>query len=307
MTRGLARRTGAVLCVSGIATLALGATASASFADHRDHPAKQGKHSSHPHARQDVPRHVTTASVVANHHAAKTHAANTRATKTHAAKPRNARAAQPAIPSDRPAIPAAKRPHVTGKTIKLTDVLLPDLLGQTGSSTTTTKRASVLLGARLTPAVVTPAVVTHTVTPSVTHTVTPPVTATVTVPRVAVPSVLVRQVPRAVAPAAAVNAQSLLNISPVRQVSRSLGVQGISTLHAAARPARHLAVQAVSRELPRIGQWPSGPSALINTGADLPLSVALGGLVLALAAARGVAQMRHQRSEDDAELTFASS
>ncbi|MCW2545470.1 MAG: hypothetical protein JWM40_3022 [Frankiales bacterium] len=289
MTWGSARRLGAATCSVLVAGLALGATAPASYADQRHKPTK---HLSNATARQVGHRHhvspvLPVAPVVVH--------------VRHVAKPRNPHAATPAIPTVRPAIPAPKRPHLK---IKLNDVLLPGLLGQdatvtSGSTSTSTKHSSVLFGSRLATG---------------TTAVSAPVAAVPeTAPAAAVvPSVVVERATRL---RPAVTAQALLDLTSVapatpRRVlaARQLVITRAPVVQASSRslavPAR--ATQVISRELPRIGAWPAGPSAMTNTGADLPLSIALGGLLLALAAARGVAGMRHPRSDDDGDLTFAA-
>ena len=107
-----------------------------------------------------------------------------------------------------------------------------------------------------------------------------------------------------------VSAQALFAVTPasVRRVVaapplRKPAAQAISH-HAT--PVGRAPVQTVSRALPRIGAWPAGPGAMTKTGTDLPLSLALGGLLLALAAARGVAGMRHPKSDDDGHLSFGA-
>jgi hypothetical protein len=304
-----AKRLGAVACSLTLGVLALGVTAPASYADQRHKPAKPAKHDSQP-----AVRHVSQAGSL-GHVSAKHHASPAALVlQRRAAKPRNLHAATPAIPTVRPAIPAPKRSHVK---IRLTDVLLPGLLGEDTSSSakaegtgSSAKHSSVLLGSRLlseTPAVVAPTVVAPTV-------VAPAVVAPETAPVPAVvPSVVVKRATRPLRPA--VTAESLLDVTPVtprralaaRQLSPRTLVAQTNSRPAAApvhRPAAPL--QTVSKELPRIGAWLPGPGSMTKTGTDLPLSLALGGLLLALAAARGVAGMRHPRSEDDGHLTFGA-
>jgi hypothetical protein len=95
--------------------------------------------------------------------------------------------------------------------------------------------------------------------------------------------------------------RSLGQVAATRAVAAKSGTtRAAASLRRAAAPG-----QLVNRDVPRIGDWPTGPVSLSSSTTGLPLAVALGGLVLALAAARGVARMRHPRT-DDPDLSFPS-
>ena len=304
-----ARRLGAMACSLTMGLLALGATAPASYADQPRKPAETSKHAEHSegskHTEQSKRSEVKAPIRTAVHPHRATPAAVEH--KGRAVRQRTPHAAKQAVPTVRPAIPASKRSHVT---VKLIDVLLPGLLGEGSGSAaqladtgSAAKRASALIGSRLpseTPVVSTPSVAVPEAAPA----------------PVVVPSVVLRPATgelRPVIPAATLLDVTLVTpgspqgVLAARKVStRSLAAQGSSRRASASVHAAQGPTQVIRKELPRVGVWPSGPGALTRTGADLPLSLALGGLLLALAAARGVARMRHPRSDDDGHLTFAA-
>lgn len=205
----------------------------------------------------------------AKHHAAKHHRAKPHAAKPHAATPRNPHAALPAVP-------AAK-----------------------DEQTSPVRRGSLVLGGQL------PLTVTTAELP-------PGVTAPeLAAPEVVVPSVVVRQPPGQLRHVAA---EALLDVTAVTPAAAHRTVvlrhsatgAGGTVVVGSHRHAVAAESPLVTRTLPRIGSWPSGASGFAPAASDAPLSLALGGLLLALAAARGVARVRHARPEDP-DLTFGTS
>jgi hypothetical protein len=295
-------------CSLVLAALALGATAPAGYADSRGTPGD--RHGGH----VEVDGHA--ASAKQTEHAEHTERAKQVEHDGRAGYLDSEQPCVPAVSADLHALQRMKARHSPTSTrrVVLATVQRPTrtylrpsmafLLGQ--SARTTNKHASVLLGSRLlteTPLVSAPAVVVPETAPA------PSVAVPETAP---VPSVVVRPVIRPARPG--ITAQSLLDIGTAAAAAprHVLAVRTVATTrvlvvqrNSRSATVRVQAPQAVSKELPRIGAWPAGPSTLTSARADLPLSLALGGLLLALAAARGVARMRHPRT-DDSHLSFGA-
>lgn len=276
LVHGVARRIGAAACTVSLTALCLGATAPASLADDRERPGKHGKQS---------------AEKLAKHRGEPA----THAKKAKPAKAKKSKAGKAKKPGQRKTTTAAlvAKPHQAAKPakaerqarIKLDDLLLPDQLGD-GADEPVRRPSSLVAPA---PVVLKQAKVDTGSAPSVSAESLLDLTS--------------------VSPVAARNV-----LAPRRLASSQVSVGQVSVARAAdaraatARRASSVApvaapVQVVNRAVPPIGAWPGGPVSWPSGTADLPLSIALGGLILALAAARGVSRMRHPQT-DDPDLSF---
>lgn len=285
--QGVARRTGAGLCTLTLVGLCLGATAPASFAAERAKPAKHEDNQ----AKQAAPTEATPAK------------AKPAKAEPAPAKPAKHRSAQHA------AHRVKHREVVRSAPIKLDDLLLPGALAGAAATDPLLRRPSALL---VVPAVAVPEA-------SVPAATAPLVTAPVI-------SVVVKKAPNTKAARSSsptVSAEALLDVTTVSPVAArtvlaprrlAIGpghslvqVTSARAVRAAAAAVTRAAApaQVVNRELSHVGAWPAGPVSLRNQANGLPMAVALGGLVLALAAARGVSRMRQPRT-DDPDLNFSS-